>query len=69
MKLDEIVNVSLSADYEEGTLVAKATLSLSVRYVEKSLKNFLKNLVKLLYKKLSMIFIAVHTYRIWELLL
>ncbi len=51
MKLEEIVNVSLSANYEEGTLVAQATLSLDVRCAKKSLKNF-KNLVKLKYKKL-----------------
>ncbi len=35
MKLNEIVNVSLSADYEEGTVVAQATLSLAVRYAKK----------------------------------
>jgi hypothetical protein len=34
VKLEEIVNVSLSADYEEGTLVAQATLSLAVRYAK-----------------------------------
>ncbi len=72
VKLEELVNVSLSAAYEEGTLVAQATLSLPVRYMlKKSLNIFLTYLVKLIYKKnfFSMIFIAVHTYRIWELLL
>ncbi len=35
VKLEEIVNVSLSAACEEGTLVAQATLSLAVRYAKK----------------------------------
>jgi hypothetical protein len=35
VKLSEIVNVSLSADYEEGTLVTQANLSLAVRYAIK----------------------------------
>ncbi len=39
VKLEEIVNVSLSATYEEGTLVAQANLSLAVRYAKESLKN------------------------------
>ncbi len=42
VKLEEIVNVSLSANYEEGTLVAQATLSLAVRYAKKSLKKVKK---------------------------
>jgi hypothetical protein len=37
VKLEEIVNVSLSADYAEGTLVAQTTLSLAVRYAKKAL--------------------------------
>ncbi len=46
------MNVSLSAAYEEGTLVAQATLSLAVRYVKKPQKIKKKNLVNLiLYKK------------------
>ncbi len=39
MKVDEIVNVGLSAAYEEGTLVAQATLSLAIRYAKKRVFN------------------------------
>jgi hypothetical protein len=39
VKLEEIVKVSLTAAYEEGTLVAQATLSLAVRCAKKALKN------------------------------
>ncbi len=39
VKLEEIVNVSLVADYEEGIPVAQATLSLDVRCAKKATKN------------------------------
>ncbi len=39
VKLEELVNVSLSAAYEEGTLVAQATLSLDVRCAKKPKKS------------------------------
>jgi hypothetical protein len=39
VKLEEIVNVRLSANYEEGTLVAQATLSLDVRCAKKPKKS------------------------------